>query len=150
MMPIQFITEENGLEYPLALLHQSAFPEHEYWKPEDFKTLMALPTHSACVYMDKENVMLGFLFYSKIIDEAEIVTFAVSPSFQGRGIGKAILEQFIKKMKMENIKSVFLEVAEDNKKAYQLYCNYNFEVQTKRVDYYGKNKNAYLMLKSLS
>lgn len=148
-MPIQIISAQAGIEYSLSWLHQAAFPEEKCWKPDDFKMLLALPTHFVCLYRDAETMVQGFLLYSKILDEAEIITFAVNPFFQGQGVGTAIMKGFLAAMKKEKIRSVFLEVAENNKKAYSLYRFFGFQTKTVRTDYYGKNKDAFLMLKEL-
>lgn len=144
-MPVQFLTYYTGLEFPLALLHQAAFPEHEQWSVKAFKDLLHLPTSFLCVLFDDIKGLQGFLLYSKIIDEAEIITFAVHPVCQGQGLGKQILHAFLQKMKTQNINSIFLEVEETNERAYLLYSHNQFKVTAKRLDYYGKGKNAYLM-----
>ena len=141
IMSIQFITNKNGLEYPLALIHLMAFPEHDQWQVKDFKQLLALP--------NSENCLQGFLLYVQILKEAEIITFAVDPICQNQGVGKNILKQFLKRMEQESVKKVFLEVAEENKKAYYLYNFFHFQIHTIRKSYYGKNKNAFLMIKNI-
>nr|WP_255347762.1 ribosomal protein S18-alanine N-acetyltransferase [Hydrogenivirga sp. 128-5-R1-1] len=84
------------------------------------------------------------------MDEAEILMIAVEKSMQGKGVGKFILNKFIKDMKKLCIKEIFLEVAEDNVKAINLYKSLGFNEFDVRKKYYKDDKNAILMKKSVS
>lgn len=148
-MTIRSVSYYEGLEVHLAQLHKAAFPPTEYWHSEAFRDLLRLPTHHLCVSYNEVHGLQGFLLYSLVIDEVEIITFAVEPIWQGKGIGEQLMQYFLQEMKAQSVYSVFLEVAENNKKAYALYAKHKFEVVVKRLNYYNNGQNAFLMRRFL-
>lgn len=69
-------------------------------------------------------------------DGADIYGFAVSPAFQGRGIGRLVLSRLANDLVAEGIGRVGLEVASTNDGALGLYLSCGFEV-TGTEDYYA-------------
>ncbi len=94
-----------------------------------------------------ENKVIGFLDSKVILDEAEILMVAVKKQFQGKGIGKFILNEYLKDMKNLRVKYIFLEVAENNIRAINLYRSFGFTEYGIRSKYYKDDKNAILMKK---
>ncbi len=56
----------------------------------------------------------------------EIHEFVISPSFQGRGLGKKLFEKGIEYLKSMDRKTIGLWVGEDNEKAKKFYENRGF------------------------
>jgi len=96
-----------------------------------------------------DNIVVAFLEAKIVADEAEIFMIAVKKFFQGKGIGKSILNSFFDDMKKLNVKTVFLEVAEDNIPAISLYRGFGFKEYIIRKNYYKNNKDAILMKKDI-
>ncbi|GAB6072846.1 ribosomal protein S18-alanine N-acetyltransferase [Venenivibrio stagnispumantis] len=84
-----------------------------------------------------------------IFDTAEILIISVKPEYQQKGIGKEIMNYIINFCKSNNVKYIYLEVAENNQKAINLYKKFGFEVYNIRKDYYENNINALLMKKEI-
>lgn len=84
-----------------------------------------------------------------IFDTAEILIISVKPQYQQKGIGKEIMNYIINFCKSNNVKYIYLEVAENNQKAINLYKKFGFEIYKIRKDYYESNINAILMKKEL-
>jgi ribosomal-protein-alanine N-acetyltransferase len=78
----------------------------------------------------------GFLIYSRLLDEANIDNVAVSPHYQGRGFGRALLLTALDNMCAIGLKRCMLEVRESNVAARALYENNGFVIDGVRPLYY--------------
>lgn len=97
----------------LANLHQKCFP-HKPWTADDFADLKK----SGCEIIASQN---GFIVWRAVADEAELITIGVAPDARRTGIGAAMIGIMEGELKKSGIKSVFLEVAENNIPARKLY-----------------------------
>lgn len=95
----------------------------------------------------------GFALGRVIADEAELLTVAVDPDAQGKGIGRACLETFEREARQKGAKRVFLEVSEQNVPAIRLYLSSGYIETGRRADYYtapnGQKTDAIMMSKPL-
>ena len=83
-------------------------------------------------------------------EEAEILTLAVAPPARGRGLGRALLQATISKVRSMGAKSVFLEVGVENGGAIALYEKLGYRKISTRDNYYGPGLDAFVMRKELS
>ncbi len=98
------------------------------------------------------NTVIGYIFLLKILDEATILNIAVSPDFQNKGYGYAILEHSIKILREENVHMLLLEVRVSNMNAQFLYNKFGFNQIDIRKNYYAaKNgrEDAIIMAMSI-
>ncbi|CAI3952712.1 ribosomal protein S18-alanine N-acetyltransferase [Commensalibacter communis] len=149
-MAIEFLShigEELAVE--LSLIHMAAFPEKQGWKGRDIHELLEISFHHLVVDYDASNQVNGFLLYSLILDEAEILTFCVDPVKQHQGIGTTLLNVFFTKMREKQVKIVLLDVAENNLAAVNLYYRLGFSLNGRRSNYYENKIDALLMSLSL-
>lgn len=92
--------------------------------------------------------IIGFIAGGKYSrTEARILLLAVEGRFRGMGIGKALMNEFIKLCRMHNIMSMRLEVRTDNREAIQFYSSYGFSTISTIRAYYSDSSDAYLMWK---
>lgn len=80
----------------------------------------------------------GFILISRAADEAEILTVAVVPELQNRGLGRALLEAAMASATRSGAKTMFLEVAADNQAAIRLYQGCGFIQSGIRAGYYKR------------
>ena len=97
---------------------------------------------------------VGFTLMRAVADEAELLLIAVAPDAQRRGIGHALLEDFVVRAHGEGATRLHLEVRDGNP-AMALYHDAGFELAGRRADYYhgpgGEHFDALtLMFKSPS
>jgi len=109
----------------------------------------ALPHAKDCAAIHKAafsstfllKAQYGFLLADLVVDEAEILTIAVAPDYQGQKIGRALMSNFDDICRYRNVNRCILEVAEDNYAAKNLYHMFNFEQFTLREGYF-KRENS--------
>lgn len=92
--------------------------------------------------------VIAYCGYWNIVDDAQIMNVAVSPAYQGYGIGSMLMDTMIKKSKADDMRTMSLEVRVSNEKAINLYEKYGFVKEGRRKEYYKDNKeDAYIMYK---
>ncbi|NPA13502.1 MAG: ribosomal protein S18-alanine N-acetyltransferase [Aquificae bacterium] len=91
------------------------------------------------------DTLVGFFEGEVILDEGAVLMLAVKKEFQGKGIGKSILNWFISYCKKQGVKNVWLEVSAENQKAIQLYSNLGFIEKGRRKKYYTDGSDAVVM-----
>jgi len=80
--------------------------------------------------------VLGYGVLSWVLDEASLLTLAVAPRRQGRGIGRALLNFLLAQAREQDMTRVFLEVRESNSRAILLYESSGFALVGRRRGYY--------------
>ena len=73
------------------------------------------------------------------MDEAEILSIAVSADHQKCGFGKGLLGYFLAYIATQDVKTVLLEVAADNVSALTLYHRHGFVEFGRRRSYYKRS-----------
>jgi len=81
---------------------------------------------------------VGFIDTEVKEGKGRILGFAVLDEFQGRGIGKKLLERALKHLKEKGVSEISLMVFEDNEKAIGLYEKYGFQNAGRIREIWGK------------
>ncbi len=115
----------------IAYIHAACFTKTYSWTAQDFVGMLDNPKALHAIHD------FGFAF-GRWLDEtqAELHSIAVVPYEQSRGRGRAVLNDFIDKIKAKGGKSIFLEVAKDNAPALHLYEKAGFKKIGIRPAYY--------------
>jgi len=96
------------------------------------------------------ETIIGFLIgIITTRDTARILMLAVKDTHRKQGIGSALLTQFIKEMKQQNVSRMELEVRISNKDALRFYQSRGFLLQATLQQFYQNGENAYSMRKEL-
>lgn len=124
----------------IAALSMRCFPAQEAWS---LTTLEASDTQSIRSFVTflKQNIH-GFCLFHLALDEANLLSLAVSPDYQKRGIGSALLTQSLNILEKDGMKSTILEVRAQNQSAIRLYHRLGFRQQAIRKAYYPKIQSA--------
>jgi ribosomal-protein-alanine N-acetyltransferase len=93
--------------------------------------------------------ILGYAGVSVNGAEADVMTVAVSPDAQGRGLGSRLLDALLDTARRRGATQVLLEVRADNDAARQLYVNRGFEQIAVRRGYYGDTDGVIMRLRPL-
>jgi ribosomal-protein-alanine N-acetyltransferase len=97
-----------------------------------------LPMSGVALYVARSpdgEEMIGFSLQRVIADEAELLLLAVAPSWRGRGIGRALLGQFVDDARGRGAHRLHLEVRDGNP-AVQMYRLAGFDLAGRRSKYY--------------
>jgi ribosomal-protein-alanine N-acetyltransferase len=111
--------------------------------------------HTQCFGIVVDFQLIGYVVFSIVLDEAEILSMTIHPSQQGKGYGKALLNYAIDAAKHAGAEVIYLEVRANHPIAIPLYEKMGFVRIGMRPDYYpnvhtGKRDDALLMSLSVS
>lgn len=133
----------------LAALHARAFTVQRPWSAAEFAALLADPAvflvltaRRAADGQDlpdaEKDTRAGFLLGRVVLDEAELLTLAVDPDFQGKGTGGRLVAAFLAAARTRGAVRAFLEVAEDNAAARVIYERAGFHRAGRRRGYFAR------------
>jgi ribosomal-protein-alanine N-acetyltransferase len=71
--------------------------------------------------------LIGFMLMRVIIGQAEVLSIAVAASRRGRGYGRLLMEEALRRLYAAGVESCFLEVDSTNIAAVGLYKSLGFE-----------------------
>src|SRR4051795_9632249 len=131
----------------LAHLHGQSF--HRGWGESEFEAM--LTERNTLVHRLRiGRRIVGFAASRLAADEAEILSIAVDASYRGRGLSRNLLLTHLGHLAGRGIRTIFLEVEENNAAARRLYERTGFGVVGRRERYYkqaggGEQLNALLM-----
>ena len=88
-------------------------------------------------YYDENNLLVGFIHFSKMYETVDIVNIVVDESKRKCGIGTILLKELINYF--DDVTNIMLEVNENNISAINLYKKNSFYIINKRNNYYGSD-----------
>lgn len=91
-----------------------------------------------------ENGLPGFGLFG-IRRKGHVVSIAVLPKHQRKGIGYALMQEAMKGMVGHKAKECYLEVRTSNTAAVNLYKKMGFEIARIMRNYYADGEDAYVM-----
>ena len=123
----------------LADIHAGAF--HHGWPAAELEALCGeanvtgLVARRARLFGRRRPI--GFVLTRTAADEAEVLTLVVAPRRRGRGIGRLVMDEMIRRLYFLRVGALFLEVDEGNHAARALYRRIGFREVGRRPNYYG-------------
>jgi len=119
----------------ITRIHAASFDDA--WSTPMLRRILAMPGASGIVARDGAGEdVVGFALSRVAGGECEILSLAVDPDFRRRGVGRCLLAAAVEWAAVARATAVFLEVAEDNEAARQLYAAHGFQAVGRRPDYY--------------
>jgi ribosomal-protein-alanine N-acetyltransferase len=135
----------------LAQLHGESF--HRGWGEGEFEAMLA-ERNTLVHRLRVGRKVIGFAVSRMAADEAEILSIAVAATHRGRGLSRNLLLTHLGHLAGHGVRTIFLEVEENNQPARRLYQRAGFSVAGRRERYYqrsgGEQLNAVLMRRDLS
>jgi len=135
----------------LALLHGASF--HRGWGEGEFESMLA-ERNTLAHRLRAGRKLIGFAISRIAADEAELLSIAIAANRRGRGLSRNLLLTHLGHLAGRGVRTVFLEVEENNQPARRLYERAGFTVAGRRERYYrqpgGEHLNAVLMRRDLS
>ena len=124
---------------PLAALHGASF--RRGWSEDEFERLLldrSVLAHRATL----GHQPVGFIISRIAAGEAEILSVAVARSHQGRGLARRLLDLHMRRLAGLGVRTIFLEVDDDNLPARRLYARNAFRQVGRRDGYYPRPGSA--------
>ncbi len=132
---------ENDVD-DLIALESLCFAYH--WTREQF--LLGLERNAFVVFGIREaERLVGYIAFSVILDEMEILNIAVHPDARRRGMGAVLLESALAYSREKQVAKSFLDVKESNAPAIALYEKYGYKQIGVRKKYYPDTREDALL-----
>ncbi len=135
----------------LAQLHAASF--HRGWGEGEFESMIA-ERNTLVHRLRLGRKTIGFAVSRMGADEAEILSIAIDAGHRGRGLSRNLLLTHLGHLAGRGVRTIFLEVEENNAPARRLYERAGFAVVGRRERYYRQASreqlNALLMRRDLS
>ena len=132
----------------LEAIHEAAFTQTRPWSASEFSSFLESPL--CFLVTNGESFALGRV----LGPEAELLTLAVAPLAQGKGLGRACLAQYEAIARAKGADESILEVAAPNSVAINLYLTTGYEKIAERKNYYqtmdGARQDAHILRKNLN
>lgn len=131
-MKTQFVSvDEHNFKDAFCLQQQC----HEFpWSEKLFLDCLT-PPYFAEQYVIGD-VVTGYYVGLLVSVEATLMDIGVAEGMRGQGIGKSILQQFLRQCNAKQAQEAWLEVRASNQAAIKLYRQFGFELIEERKDYY--------------
>ncbi|WP_419779604.1 ribosomal protein S18-alanine N-acetyltransferase [Maridesulfovibrio sp.] len=135
---------ELGLEHltQLRALELLCFEYH--WTEEQFRLGLEKKAFFVLGY-EEQGMLVGYLAYSTVLDEMEVLNLGVHPQFRRKGIGRALMVKLIHKCREMNVSRGLLDVKESNIPAIGLYESLGFKQVGVRKNYYPDTREDALL-----
>lgn len=134
----------------IATLHAASF--RRGWSKGEIEHMLldrSVVAHRATIGKN----FAGFIMSRIAADEGEILSVAVSSSYRGRNIARAMLRHHLGRLAAFGVQMVFLEVDEGNAPALRLYHRAGFVEVGRRDGYYphasGRPTSALVLRRDL-
>ena len=112
------------------------------WDKEIIESVVSDDNKICIVAVDES--LVGYIYASFVLDEAEIGNICIVPECRGQGVGRLLIDSMVSDLKSRGVCKVFLEVESDNESAIRLYERSGFVNYNRRRDYYGPGRDALL------
>jgi ribosomal-protein-alanine N-acetyltransferase len=135
------VLAEAGPRHAAAFtaLHAASF--RRGWSEDEFERLLMdrnVVAHGA--HLGRKVV--GFIVSRIVVGEAEILSVAVARGQQGRGLARRLLDLHLRRLAGLGVRTVFLEVDDDNVPARRLYARAAFREVGRRDGYYPQGRGG--------
>jgi ribosomal-protein-alanine N-acetyltransferase len=121
----------------IADMHALLFPDA--WDVASIAKILENPAATSFVaQIGTPKITVGFIIGQIAADEAEILSIGVAPELQRRGVGRMLVEGFVRAAQRAECGCVHLEVGADNDAAFALYRGLGFVEARRRKGYYQR------------
>ena len=120
----------------LAALERELFPDDAWTAPTWWAELAARPRREYVVEDGPGGTIDGYAGLDLGGEVADVMTMAVAPGAQRRGLGRRLLDELVARAEGDGAAYLMLEVRDDNTAARKLYDAKGFELLATRRRYY--------------
>jgi len=141
------IRAASAADIPALRALDLASPFGARWTDSHYQSFFAPDsTRHLVVAVEAEGTIIAYLVASGVGKEWELENVVVSPEHLRRGIGRALIEELLGRLRSESVSRLFLEVRESNTAARALYASLGFSETNRRTAYYSNPAEDALVL----
>lgn len=122
----------------MGRIEQACFADP--WTDDMLSSELQMPD-SHYVMMEEQGAVVGYYAYMHVLDEVHILNVAILPDYQGRGLGRLMMEHLLAHIPADTV-GVTLEVRVSNTRARRLYESVGFHCVGVRKGYYMDKEDA--------
>jgi ribosomal-protein-alanine N-acetyltransferase len=123
---------------------------HEHYDTSLYYSLGQQWPAGFLIAVDGSDQPLGFLLgVSQVEGEARILMFAVERGWRTRGVGTALMTEFLERCRAGGMRRSTLEVRVSNVSAIRFYTRFRFGVTDLLRGYYSDGESGYQMARDL-
>ncbi|GAB4029708.1 MAG: hypothetical protein Fur0012_04460 [Elusimicrobiota bacterium] len=128
---------------------EKEYPDYSAWGENGFTAEFNKP-FSVTLVAREEKIPAAFLNFWLIRPRTEINTLVTSIKYLRRGFARALLSKCFEYARKNDCPELFLEVAQNNKPAIELYLSCGFSEISRRSKYYNNTYDAIVMAKRMA
>lgn len=126
----------------VADIHAACFDDG--WGPMVLRRILSMPgAFGISSRRGGHGSITGFALGRIAADECELLSLGVAPGHRRRGLGAMLLDAAMGRAIAVNASRFFLEVAEDNEAALNLYAGRGMDPVGRRPNYYELKQGGY-------
>lgn len=137
--PLLSMREMNKADLPAVLQNEQAAYTHP-WSMGIFRDCLKT-SHYCCQTLSLGDRLVGHAVLSTGVREAHLLNLCIAPDWQGRHLGRRLLQRMLRLAQLREVDTVFLEVRTSNKAAVGLYESEGFCEVGQRRGYYPHGQN---------
>ena len=119
----------------------------EAWGVDGWRRELTRRQSTVWVVEEQSDRLVAALVMWRVLDELQIVEIVVDPAHRRQGIGSELLNTAIAVAQTRTIRTVVLEVRENNEAARALYRKLGFECVERRAGYYDDGHRTAIIMK---
>ena len=138
----------EALDQIMAIMECAFDPDYgEAWNRRQVSDALVLRNTHVLLANSKGGIVsgdeeaAGFALSRGAADEEELLLIAVRPQDRGRGVGRALLSEFIRSAHSRGARKLFLEMRDGNPAA-KLYRQFDFREVGRRREYYNGGRKG--------
>ena len=132
----------SAFDIPLiAVLHADSFTgvlAGQVWDETAVAEVLSMPGAYGLIAVTKNTEPAGFLLGCIVADSGEILSLGTARAYRRRGVARALLRAAMTHAEAAGVARLYLEVAEDNIAARDLYDGAGFARIARRPAYYRR------------
>lgn len=120
---------------------------HDPWSRKIFAETLANDGTTALLARGMNGGILGYIFFTAVLDEGGVDNIAVSESARRHGVATALLEAFHRIARERNLAYLLLEVRPSNIEALSLYKKMGYREAGRRKHYYRSPREDAIIMR---
>ena len=129
-------------------IETSSFNSYDAYGREDFQRWFSR-NPDLCLLAEIGGRIVGYGIGHILADRAELVSMAIHSDFRGHGVGSALLEETIRRVKTYGIHQIELEVRKTNFDGFQFWEKRGFSPVSELPGFYEDGEDAIQMRKNI-